>query len=120
MTPAQRLRIDEVFNDNRRAEQAAFQRFQDRFASHPPPPAPDGTQAFPRQFQEEFDGLGCRAEAAMLKVLDDRQRTRLDQIHLQADGPSALSCAGWSGSVSTSIRSRSRRSRPSLCRAGNR
>ena len=51
-----------------------FNGFRIELAARPPPPAPDGTQPLAGNSQEEFDGLGCRAEAAMLKVLDDRQR----------------------------------------------
>ena len=90
MTEAQRSRIDEVRKDNTRAEQAAFQRFQVRFRSLGPRPTPGATEALSRQFQEDLDALGSRFEAAVLKVLDRRQRTRLDQIHLQADGPIAF------------------------------
>lgn len=90
MTQAQRARIAEIRQANARAEMTAFQQFQERSSALGPQPAPNAAGPISRQFQDELNSLGRRFEESAMKVLDARQRVRLEQIHLQAEGPLAF------------------------------
>ncbi len=87
LTPAQKSRIREARKEGIRSEQATWEGYQDRFRALGPRPAPGAMAEFNRSAQEALNDVGRRTEVAMLKVLDHRQRTRLDQIHLQVEGP---------------------------------
>lgn len=90
LTPAQRSRVKAAQEECTRAEQAVWQAIQPRFSALAPRFDPDAVAAINRRAQADMDAIGRRREEAMLMPLDRRQRTRLNQIHHQAEGPVAF------------------------------
>ena len=75
---------------------------------------------FNKRAQKALDNIGRQTEAAMLRVLDQRQHTRFDQIQLQAEGPIAFSPPRGPGEVLTSPERRVRKIQILVARARQR
>ena len=87
LTPAQKSGIREARKEGIRSEQATWEGYQDLFRALGPRPEPGAMAEFNRSAQEALNDVGRRTEVAMLKILDHRHAVRLDQIHLQVEGP---------------------------------
>jgi hypothetical protein len=97
LSPAQKSRLKEIDDELRRSVERATKEARDRMEAYKKNRQANGQQYEPDVLsalgQEDAAARGpviAGAEAARVKALDRRQRARLDQIQLQAEGPTAL------------------------------
>jgi hypothetical protein len=78
-----REEVDRALEHDAQEKAALIQRMQRRKDS-------DGLAAYRQATMNELFSLTTESELPLLKVLDGRQRSRLEQIQLRADGPGAF------------------------------
>jgi Spy/CpxP family protein refolding chaperone len=91
LTDAQRKRIEGVAKELRQRMDRMATEGQAQIRELGPQPDPRAVAEAQRSLVESTAVLRAEAEAATLKALEPRQRTRLIQIRLQAEGPLAFS-----------------------------
>lgn len=94
LTPEQRAQLRKIeTQEDERAQQRKEERMKQQYEirQEPDPQLRANLEANARQMQiAMIEKLQQDSEAARLKVLDRRQRARLDQIQIQVDGPMAF------------------------------